>query len=113
MTSRRKPIVAGHVAFQTVRFQASLFPDTMYGVLTDVKRHRQFAATPMGGTIARLLPRGSQNPGPQSGCQYAGRLPGMKGVEPIEPILKKTLLPSNYLRRRVLHPLLIGLQGPA
>jgi hypothetical protein len=39
-------ILAGHVAFQTVRFLASLFPDAMYGVLTDVKRRRQFAATP-------------------------------------------------------------------
>ena len=67
----------------------------MYGVLTDAKRYRQFAATPMRGTIARLLARGGQNPRPQSRCQYAGSLSGMKGVEAIEPVLKKTLLPAN------------------
>jgi hypothetical protein len=85
----------------------------MYGVLTDVKRRRRFAATPMGGTIARLLPRGSQNPGTQSRGQYAGRLPGMKGIEAIEPILKKTLLPENDRRCGGLQALLDGAEGRA
>lgn len=31
-------IVAGHIAFQPVRLQASLFPDAMHGVLTDIQR---------------------------------------------------------------------------
>src|ERR1700730_9434120 len=59
-------IIAGHIALQTVRLQASVFPYAMYGVLTHAKRCRQFAATPMRGTIARLLASGCQNPGPQS-----------------------------------------------
>jgi hypothetical protein len=30
-------IVACHISFQTVRFQARLLPDAMYGVFTDAK----------------------------------------------------------------------------
>jgi hypothetical protein len=98
---------------QTVRLQASLFPDARYGVLTDAKRCRQFSATPMGGTIARLLASGRQNPGPQSRCQSAGSLSGMKGVEAIEPVLKKTLLPANDRRCGGLQSLFDGAEGRA
>lgn len=51
-------IIAGHIAFQPVRLQASLFPDAMHGVLTDIQRRRQFAATPVRGAIDRLPSRG-------------------------------------------------------
>ena len=85
----------------------------MYGVLTDAKRYRQFAATPMRGTIARLLARGGQDPRPQSRYQYAGSLSGMKGVEAIEPVPKKTLLPANDRRYGGLQSLFDGAEGRA
>ena len=49
-------------------------------------------------SAARLLLRasGSQNPGLQSRCQYAGSLSGVQGVEAIEPVLKK-----RYFQRMI------------
>ena len=70
-------------------------------------------ATPMRGTIARLLASGGQDPRPQSRCQYAGSLSGMKGVEAVEAVLKKTLLPANDRRCGGLQSLLDGAEGRA
>src|SRR5258707_11736017 len=77
-------------------FQARFFPDPMYRVLADAQRGRQFAATPMGGTVAGFLAGGRQNPGPQSGSQNRGLLAGMIGVEPVDPRFEETLLPADF-----------------
>ena len=63
-------IIAGQVTFQAMGFQASFFPDPMHSVLADSQRGGQFAATPMGGTIAGFLAGGRQNLGPQRRSQH-------------------------------------------
>ena len=67
-----------------MRFQARFFPGPMYRVLADAQRGRQFAATPMGGTVAGFLAGGRQNPGPQTRSRHRGLLAGMIGIEPVE-----------------------------
>ena len=95
-------IVAGHVTLQTMGFQASFFPDSMHSVLADSQRGRQFRATPMGGTVARFLASGGQNPGAQSRSQQRRLLAGVIGIEPVEAGLEEALLPANDGRRRSL-----------
>jgi hypothetical protein len=85
-------IVAGQVTLQAVGFETGFLPDPMHSVLADTQRCRQFAATPMGGTVVGFLARGRQNPGPQSGSQNRGLLAGMIRVEPVEPGFEEALL---------------------
>ncbi len=80
-------IVAGHVAFETVRLQASLFPNAMDGVFADAQHRGQLAAAPVCGSVAWLSPRDRQYPGPQSRGQHTGLLAGMIGVQSIQSIL--------------------------
>ena len=83
------------VTLQAVGFQARFFPDPMHRVLADTQRGRQFAATPMGGTVAGFLAGGRQDPGPQSRSQNRRLLAGMIGIEPVEPGLEEALLPAD------------------
>ena len=69
-------IVAGHVAFQSVRLQSRLSPDAMYGVFADAQRRGQFAATPVSGAVAWLLAGGRQNPGRRAGVSTLAVWPG-------------------------------------
>src|SRR6202030_3407550 len=92
-------------------FQARFFPDPMYRVLADAQRGRQFAATPMGGTVAGFLAGGRQNAGPQSGSQNRGLLAGMIGVEPVEPRFQEALLPADDRGSTGLQPALYGAEG--
>ena len=50
-------IVAGHVAFQTMRFQAGFLPGAMHGIFADTQDRSQLAATPVRRAILRLSPR--------------------------------------------------------
>lgn len=104
-------IVAGQVTLQAMGFEASFFPEPMHSVLADSQRGRQFAATPMRGTVAGLLAGGRQNPSPQSRRQNRGLLPGMIGVEPVEPAFEKALLPTDDRRCTGLQPALDGVEG--
>ena len=88
-------IVAGQVTLQAVRLQTGLLPHPMHSVLADSRRCRQFAATPMRGTVAGFLAGGRQNPGPQSRSQNRGLLAGMISVQPIEPGLEEALFPVD------------------
>jgi hypothetical protein len=88
-------IVAGQVMLQAMGFQASFFPDPMHSVLADSQRCRQFAATPLRGTVAGFLASGRQNPGAQSRSQYRGLLAGVIGIKPIEPGLEETPLSAD------------------
>ena len=106
-------IVAGHVTLQAVGLQARFFPDPMHCVLADSQRRRQFAATPMRGTVAGFLAGGRQNPGAQSRSQHRGLLAGMIGIEPIEPGLEEALLPANDGGSSGLQPALDGAEGRA
>src|SRR5260370_1137225 len=92
-------------------FQARFFPDPMHRVLADAQRGRQFAATPMGGTVAGFLAGGRQNPGPQSGSQNRGLLAGMIGVEPVEPRFQEALLPADDRGSTGLQPALNGVEA--
>ena len=104
-------IVAGQVTLQAMGFQASFFPDPMHSVLADSQRCRQFAATPMRGTVAGFLAGGRQNPGPQSRSQNRGLLAGMISVEPIEPGFEEALLPADDRGSTGLQPALNGVEG--
>lgn len=88
-------IVASHVTLQAMGLQARFFPDPMHRVLADSQRGRQFAATPMRGTVAGFLAGGGQNPGAQSRSQQRSLLAGVIGIEPVEPGLEETLLPAD------------------
>jgi len=104
-------IVAGQVTLQAMGFQAGFFPDPMHGVFAHAQRRRQFAATPMRGTIARFLAGGRQNSGPQCRRQHHGLLAGMIGIEPIESGLKEALLPADDGRGTRLQSALDGVEG--
>ena len=78
-------IVACHISFQTVRFQARLLPDAMYGVFTDAKGDSLLTTTPMCGTVAGLLASGCQDPGSHRRCQHARALPRWKVSRPSTP----------------------------
>ena len=82
-------IVAGQITLQAMGTQARFFPDSMDLVLADSQRSCQFAATPMGGTVARFLAGGGQNPSAQSRSQQRGRLAGVIGVSPSSPDSRK------------------------
>jgi len=69
-------IVAGHVTLQAMGFQARFFPDPMHRVLADSECGRQFAATPMGGTVAGFLAGGRQNAGRKAGVSTVAFWPG-------------------------------------
>ena len=51
-------IIAGHVAFQTVGFQAGFLPNPMHGVFADAQHGGQFAATPVRRPVVGLSPCG-------------------------------------------------------
>ena len=69
-------IVAGHVTLQAMGLQSSFFPDPMHRVFADSQRCRQFAATPMGGTVAGFLASGRQNPARRAGVNSVAFWPG-------------------------------------
>jgi hypothetical protein len=106
-------IIAGHVAFEAVRFQASFLPNPMYSVFADAQRGSQLAATPVRGPIAGLSARGGQDEGPQSGSQYTGLLAGMIGVQSLESEAPEALFPSNDGGRRGLELSLDSIEGSA
>lgn len=86
-------IVAGHVAFETVRFQAGFLPNAMHGVFADTQRGGQFAATPVRRPVAGFSARGGQDTGAQSRSQHTGHLAGMMGVQSLESVVPEALLP--------------------
>ena len=88
-------IVAGHITLQAMGLQARFFPNPMHCVLADSQRRRQFAATPMGGTVAGFLASGGQNPGAQSRSQQRRLLAGVIGIESVESGLEEALLPAD------------------
>ena len=100
LISKSGSSLAGHVAFEAVRFQAGFLPNPMHGVFADAQRGSQLAATPVRGSVAGFSPRGGQNAGAQSGSQYTGLLAGMIGVQSIEPVAPEALLPANDGGRR-------------
>src|ERR1017187_5417315 len=51
-------IIAGHVTFESVGFQAGFLPNSMHGVFADAQRSSQLTATPVRGPIAGFSPRG-------------------------------------------------------
>jgi len=104
-------VVAGQVTLQAMRFQASFFPDPMHRVLADSQRGRQFAATPMPGTVVGFLAGGRQNSGWQSRSQNLGLLTGMIGVQPIESGFEEALLPADDGGSTGLQPALNGVKG--
>jgi len=104
-------IVAGQVTLQAMGFQAGFFPDPMHCVLADSQCGRQFAATPMRGTVAGFLAGGRQNPGPQSWSQNRGLLAGMIGIEPVKPRFEEALLPADDRGSTGLQPALNGIEG--
>jgi len=104
-------IVAGQVTLQTVGFETGFFPDPMHGVFAHFQSRRQFATTPMGGTVAGFLASGRQNPGAQCWRQHRGLLSGMIGVQAIESKLQKAPLPANDRRGAGLQPAFDGIEG--
>ena len=94
-------IVAGHIAFQPMRLQASLFPDPMHGVFADAQGCGKLATTPVSGTILRLLAGSRENPGSQA--SESARKPTVRDEcvsRPSIPERKKALLPPDDGRRR-------------
>ena len=82
-------IIAGQVTVQAMGFQASFFPDPMHSILADSQRCRQFAATPMRGTVAGFLAGDRQNPSPQSRSENRGLLAGMINLPAHDPDWRK------------------------
>jgi hypothetical protein len=93
-------IVAGHIAFEPVRLQSSLFPGPMYGVFAYSQGRSQLAATPVRRSTARLLTRCRRNLRPQARRQHAGRLTRMVGIQSIHPQTKEAGLPADDGRCR-------------
>jgi hypothetical protein len=83
----------------------------MHGVLADSQYGRQFAATPMRGTVTGFLAGGRQNPSPQSRSPNRGLLAGMIGAEPLEPRFEEALLPADNRGSIGLQPALNGVKG--
>ena len=69
-------IIAGHVALQAVRLQASFLPDAVHGVLADAQSGGQLAATPVRRAVLGRLARGGKNPRPQPAVSTVGFCPG-------------------------------------
>jgi hypothetical protein len=65
----------------------------------------------MCGTVAGLLASGCQDPGSHRRCQHARALPGVEGVQTVDSVLKKPLLPANDRRRGRLQPLFDDAEG--
>ena len=106
-------IVAGHVAFEAVRFQARLLPNAMHSVFADAERRGQLAATPVRRPVARFSPRGRQDAGAQSRSQNAGLLAGMIGVQSLQSVSPEALLPAHDGGRRGLELSLNRVEGRA
>lgn len=106
-------IVAGHVAFETVWFQAGFLPNAMHGVFADAQRGGQFAATPVRRPVAGFSARGGQDTGTQGRSQHTGHLAGMIGVQSLQPVVPKALLPANDSGRRSLELSLDGVERRA
>ena len=104
-------IVAGQVAFQSVRLQAGFLPNPMYGVFADTQGGGQFAATPVRGPVAGFFSRGGQDAGTQSGSPNLGFLAGMIRVQSFQSVLPEALLPANDGRRSGLQLPLDGVEG--
>src|SRR6266849_851206 len=106
-------IVAGHVALETVRFQAGFLPNAMHSVFADAQRGGQFAATPVRRPVAGFSARGGQDTGAQSRSQHTGHLAGMIGVQSLESVVPEALLPANDSGRRSLELSLDGVERRA
>jgi hypothetical protein len=85
----------------------------MHGVFADAQRGGQFAATPVRGPVAGLSPRGGQDTGTQGRSQHTGHLAGMIGVQSLQPVVPKALLPANDSGRRSLELSLDGVERRA
>jgi hypothetical protein len=93
-------IVAGHVTFQPMRLQPSLFPGAMDSVFANTQGCRKLAATPVCRPIDRPLARSRQNPGPQGRSKNAGRLARMTSIKSIHAAIEKPRFPPADGRRR-------------
>ena len=87
-------IVAGHVAFQPMRFQAGFLPGAMHRIFANAERRSQFAATPVRRAVLRPFPRGRQYLGPQHGRDHRGRLARMTSIQTVYAGTKETHLPA-------------------
>jgi len=67
----------------------------MHDIFADAQSRHQFAATPVGGTVAGFVARSRKNPGAQSWSQNRGLLTGMTGIQPIEPECEEALFPAD------------------
>ena len=99
-------IVAGQVALQAVRLQASLSPHPMHSVLADAQRCGKLAATPVRGTVLRLSAGSRENPGSQLRSQHRSRLSRVAGIQAVDPGSNEALLPAADGRCRGPQPLL-------
>ena len=104
-------IVACHVAFEAVRFQARFLPNAMHCVFADAERRGQLATTPVRRPVARFSPRRRQDAGTQSRSQHTGLLAGMIGIQSLQSVLPEALLPANDGGRRGLELSLNRIEG--
>jgi hypothetical protein len=88
----------GHVAIQSVRFQARLCPHTLYGGLAQSQRLRHLPARPMRRTIRGFLLRLACDPGLHLRVRHARLTAFVSRIEPVQSFLFKSLLPSGNRR---------------
>lgn len=106
-------IVAGHVTLQPMRLQARLLPDAVHGILADTQLSRQFAATPVRGTVLRFSASGRKDPGPQLRREHRCGLTGMAGIQPVDAGSQEPLLPAADGGCRGCQPFFDGVPGGA
>ena len=86
-------IVGSHVALQSMGLEAGFPPDTMHHRLADAECGGEFAAGPVGGTVARLAAGRVEDASAQFRGELRRRLTGPFGFESVESGLEKTSFP--------------------
>jgi hypothetical protein len=85
-------IIGGHVALDTMRLEASTRPHPRHHHMADPQLRGQFAAAPVGRTVAGPAPRPLQNPGLQAGGTFVDRAAQMARIKPCQPLSQKPSL---------------------
>ena len=88
-----------HVALQPMRLEVGFPPNTMNQVFADAEFFAEFAAGPVGRTVARLAAGGIEDFGAQADGEFRGWLPWAVGFQSVESVFEEAFLPFPDGRR--------------
>ena len=92
-------VVGGHVALQPMRLEVGFPPNTMNQVFADAEFFAEFAAGPVGRTVARLAAGGIEDFGAQADGEFRWWLPWAVGFQSVESVFEEAFLPFPDGRR--------------